>query len=77
MEETIMKFIAQVGIPAGIAVYVLVEMNKTMQGVRDAVLEQAKAIIGLQGVISSLLDKLDCNEESRKLRDDRKFEVVK
>lgn len=76
-EDLIFKLIANVGIPAGIAVYILVEMNKTIKGVQNAIQAQTRATFCLREAIVMLLDKLDFQEESRQLREDERLTVIK
>ncbi len=56
MEDVILKIISQVGVPAGIAMYVLIEVNKTMKELRKVLDRNTMVLI-------AMLDKFDCDEK--------------
>ena len=60
MEETIIKFISQVGVPAGIAVFILVRLESALKGVETSLNRNAK-------VLAVMLAKLDCDAELKEL----------
>lgn len=60
MEETIIKFISQVGVPAGIAVFILVRLEAALKGVEASLNRTSK-------VLAVMLSKLDCDEELKQM----------
>jgi hypothetical protein len=63
MEETIIKFISQVGVPAGIAIFVLVRLEAALKEVSASVNSNTRVMI-------AVLTKLDCDEELNKILGD-------
>lgn len=60
MEETIIKFISQVGVPAGIAVFILVRLESALKGVEASLNRTCK-------VLAVMLAKMDCDEELKQM----------
>ena len=60
MEETIIKFISQVGVPAGIAVFILVRLESALKGVEISLNRNAK-------VLAVMLSKMDCDAELKQM----------
>jgi hypothetical protein len=63
MEETIVKFISQVGVPAGIAIFVLVRLEAALKEVSASLNRNTRVMI-------AVLTKLDCDEELTKILGD-------